>query len=538
MNEALHTRPLHLAQPFGSSSDIFLPASRRAPLAAALRGLSAGHLLIVLTGDAGTGKTALLTGAILGGDLAGRHRLARHAGSAAGITRACLVAQLLPEDAAADPAPADMVRHLVAHAGKGVRAIVAVDDAHLLADDALDYLGAVLAAARASRARLHVILAGCCELHDRLVCRGLLPDADGWGTLTAFTPGEARAYLMFRAGHAGPAGAAILSDEAAERLCQGTGIPAELERRLSEAAALVTARGAAAITPAIAASVAGEAPEAFAQERLAIRPVLERNPPPWAVLVSFFTLMSGFLLLLQAPLVPTFPRAQFLHPVPVDLLAEVVGSVPPPAAATPGPDAADTAPAGGSEPATPDAGASRQAEAVPLQQYPEPADAGVAVAGLPDDAAAPGVPFAAPVIGPGLSEGTPAGTPALAKRDADIDAPPSTEAMLGPMGSVPAVARVLGATELNAMLQRAGDLLARGELVAARVLYVQAAEARSAAAATIVGKTYDPAFLTKIRITRGRAEPEVAASWYSRAIELGDEEARLRLRQLHARGRP
>jgi hypothetical protein len=53
----------------------------------------------------------------------------------------------------------------------------------------------------------------------------------------------------------------------------------------------------------------------------------------------------------------------------------------------------------------------------------------------------------------------------------------------------------------------------------------RAAEGGSGLAAAEVGKTYDPTYLADRHVIGMRPDPAMAASWYRRAIALGDAEA-------------
>ncbi len=79
------------------------------------------------------------------------------------------------------------------------------------------------------------------------------------------------------------------------------------------------------------------------------------------------------------------------------------------------------------------------------------------------------------------------------------------------------------------MVRRADALLHLGDISAARLLYERAAAAGSGHAATAMGKTFDAAFLAEVGAVGMGADPTLAATWYRRAIELGDAEARSRL---------
>jgi TPR repeat protein len=87
--------------------------------------------------------------------------------------------------------------------------------------------------------------------------------------------------------------------------------------------------------------------------------------------------------------------------------------------------------------------------------------------------------------------------------------------------------------DLRALLLSRGDaLLALGDVSAARLLYQRAAAGGDGRAATGAGKTYDPLFLSSIGARGIQADPGISATWYRRAIGLGDEAAAERLKRL------
>ncbi|NKE44959.1 hypothetical protein HB662_09225 [Roseomonas frigidaquae] len=71
------------------------------------------------------------------------------------------------------------------------------------------------------------------------------------------------------------------------------------------------------------------------------------------------------------------------------------------------------------------------------------------------------------------------------------------------------------------LIARGDEMLARGDISAARLLYTRAASAGSAAAATAMGRSFDPAVLGELGARGIRPDPEQAAYWYRRATELG-----------------
>lgn len=75
-------------------------------------------------------------------------------------------------------------------------------------------------------------------------------------------------------------------------------------------------------------------------------------------------------------------------------------------------------------------------------------------------------------------------------------------------------------------------LLTRGDIVSARLFYEAAANSGSAAAMTAVGKTYDPVVLGQLGIKGFHAGPVQAAEWYLKAGKAGDPEHTERLDEL------
>ena len=91
------------------------------------------------------------------------------------------------------------------------------------------------------------------------------------------------------------------------------------------------------------------------------------------------------------------------------------------------------------------------------------------------------------------------------------------------------------APEMLAALVRRGDaMMAIGDVSAARLLYERAAAAGSGAAATALGRSYDPAALATLRVRGLRGDAAAAAAWYRRGVSLGDPEAMGLARRLGA----
>lgn len=99
-----------------------------------------------------------------------------------------------------------------------------------------------------------------------------------------------------------------------------------------------------------------------------------------------------------------------------------------------------------------------------------------------------------------------------------------------PAGQIAALA--VPREEIEALIRRGDQFLATGDIAAARVFYERAAAGGNSAAATGVGKTFDPLFLAQIGAQGMRGDPAEAASWYRKASETGEREAASRLKAL------
>jgi type II secretory pathway predicted ATPase ExeA len=118
---------------------------------------------------------------------------------------------------------------------------------------------------------------------------------------------------------------------------------------------------------------------------------------------------------------------------------------------------------------------------------------------------------------------------------ADVPAPTAPPPVVaGPVPQQAAAARPAEpmAAELMAALMKRGDqALDLGDVAAARLLFQRAADAGNAAAATAMGRSYDPNYATP----GAKPDPVRAAEWYRRAIGLGDIHAGELLKRLASR---
>ncbi|MDR3529378.1 MAG: hypothetical protein P4L90_02300 [Rhodopila sp.] len=96
-------------------------------------------------------------------------------------------------------------------------------------------------------------------------------------------------------------------------------------------------------------------------------------------------------------------------------------------------------------------------------------------------------------------------------------------------------AETLSADVVAALMKRGDQSLGLGDTAAARLLFRRAAEAGNAAAATALGRTYDPNYVSAGTAPGDRPDPAQAAEWYKKAVTLGDPRAAELLKRL---GRP
>ena len=129
-------------------------------------------------------------------------------------------------------------------------------------------------------------------------------------------------------------------------------------------------------------------------------------------------------------------------------------------------------------------------------------------------------------------------------KDQTAPPPPTSKVASADAGSAPvfepqaAPAQVSGPTErvdaeqVTMLVNRGMEYLRSGDFPSARLLLKRAAEAGSPGAALMLGATFDPLFLPRLRANG--IEPDVAQArrWYERALELGADGASQRLAEL------
>jgi len=101
--------------------------------------------------------------------------------------------------------------------------------------------------------------------------------------------------------------------------------------------------------------------------------------------------------------------------------------------------------------------------------------------------------------------------------------------------SKPPSQRQPNSEELAVLLKRGKELIATGDLAAARLVLQRAAEANVAEAALALGATYDPLVLRQLKVYGFTPDAAMACSWYEKAAELGSSVAPRRLELLTER---
>ena len=126
--------------------------------------------------------------------------------------------------------------------------------------------------------------------------------------------------------------------------------------------------------------------------------------------------------------------------------------------------------------------------------------------------------------------------PDVAPSDAAIPAQPVKTVAVSPAvveaaPPPPASLRALDREEIAMLVKRSEDLIAQGDIAAARLMLTRAAEGGDARAALALGSTYELGVLRKLGVLGVAADVRQAREWYAKAAEFGSGEAKRRLEQ-------
>jgi hypothetical protein len=133
----------------------------------------------------------------------------------------------------------------------------------------------------------------------------------------------------------------------------------------------------------------------------------------------------------------------------------------------------------------------------------------------------------APSIPPRQAD-VPSAAPALAVETVALSTPQQTGATA--VASKPA--RVLDREQIALLVRQGEQLVAAGDIAAARIAFQRASEAGDAAATVALAASYDPAVLKQIGVVGKHADLAKARSLYEKAENLGSAEATRRLQML------
>jgi type II secretory pathway predicted ATPase ExeA len=258
-------------RPFDGAPDarfFFHSATHDSALAELLYAADTSHGAALLVGPFGSGKTLLLR-ALLAGLPADRFTTA-HLSNAlmepAEVLLACarkLGAADLPERAA--EVSASLAQHrlesrLAALSAAGQRAVLAIDDAHAVADPAVwEALRLVLGLWAGENRALTVLMAGASELLDRVESApGFAERVVVRTSLVPLTEEESLDYILHRLACAGASSGIFTRGAAREIARRSGGIPGTINRLADLSMAAACGMGMKAIGPAVISMVASD----------------------------------------------------------------------------------------------------------------------------------------------------------------------------------------------------------------------------------------------------------------------------------------
>jgi hypothetical protein len=176
--------------------------------------------------------------------------------------------------------------------------------------------------------------------------------------------------------------------------------------------------------------------------------------------------------------------------------------------------------------------------------FPSDSDHQPPFAALPSSTARSGTTETPPVSSPlvkALASGSGISAAEMSAKALTAITPPSVEAPATPAAETVTVTAhtptrsALSAFETTELLEHGDALLRTGDIASARLFYERAAAAGAGRAALRLGATYDPTFLNRASLGSMQADPAQARAWYSRAVDLGEAEAKRLLDRVETR---
>jgi len=244
--------------PFGAGHDprlVYAAPERQEILDALNRAIGSGEPFVVVTGDAGTGKTSLLSEART--DWEPRASIAYVANPS--LSRAELLEEIclrfgiaLPRSPTKPQALARLEQHLTEVGGRDQSAVLIVDEAHDLSPELLEEIR-LLSNSAEGRAFLQVVLAGLPELEIRLArpeCEQLRQRIAFHGRLNPLSADDTGRYIHHRVSAAGGDAATLFPPETCEEIHrQARGIPRAINTLAGQAMQNAAGQSADAVTP-------------------------------------------------------------------------------------------------------------------------------------------------------------------------------------------------------------------------------------------------------------------------------------------------
>lgn len=484
----------------------FLTASQQEAADDIRRSLAEQHVYAAVTGAPGVGKTALLAAVT-----------AAHPGPAVRVLRLDH-----PDRISVDQAmQTERMMTAPASARPGGHTVLIVDDADQASAALLRCLTRVAEGTRMRQGSPQLVLAGRPELWDRLAADEFTPLRERIvvrPVLRPMTDEDARGFIRHLLNEPRRIAGQLLADDAEREVLRlADGRPERigaLVRSTLMLGDLVRPQLSAEMVRTTAQMLDGP-PEPAGRRRASIR-----RP---ALAAALGVAVAGGLaiasrdgrlepVLLAARSVADHIIAGWTPPGDAAVAAPRPMPAPEPMPMPMPPDARD-APALGTMP-TPGAGAASasgnglpEAERTPDASEPEPAATAEEAAPPQAVPTAEAVPVPAPTLAP---EPEPAPPPPPVLEAEPAGAGPNASAMPGaPAALAPGVVATL--------LRRGDEMLALGDVSAARRFYARTIPGGSALGARGVARTYDPAVLGR---SNPAADPSAAAAWYDRAAQL------------------
>jgi TPR repeat protein len=113
-----------------------------------------------------------------------------------------------------------------------------------------------------------------------------------------------------------------------------------------------------------------------------------------------------------------------------------------------------------------------------------------------------------------------------------IAVPPPAQLNREEVAVVPVILRQFDREGIAVLLKRGKDLIAAGDLAAARLVLQRAADANDLEATLALAATYDPHVLKELKVYGLGADVGMAGAWYEKARQLGSSAASRRLEML------